>query len=83
MAADPAERLARDQNFFRQVNERIREIAGEHGSLEQEYLCECSDPACTGRISLTLGEYESIRSHPVRFVLVPGHRAGALERDPV
>jgi hypothetical protein len=77
---DHAERLAQNESFFRQVNERIREIAGRHDYVEQEFLCECADPACTERISLTVVEYEKIRSRPARFVLVPGHAAPEFER---
>jgi hypothetical protein len=75
-----AERLARNESFFRQVNERIRDIAGRHDYVEQEFLCECSDPACTERILLTVREYEDIRSRPARFVLVAGHTAPEIER---
>jgi hypothetical protein len=76
---DHADRLARNESFFRQVNERIREIAGRHDYVEQEFLCECSDPGCTQRIALTVREYEDIRSRPARFVLVPGHTAPEIE----
>jgi hypothetical protein len=76
---DRAERLARNESFFRQVNERIKEIAGRHDYAEQEFLCECADPGCTQRILLTVREYEHIRSKPTRFVLVPGHAAPAVE----
>jgi len=79
VAAQDPERLARNESFFRQVNERISEIAGGQEHTEQEFLCECADPACTDRISLTVGEYEAIRSRPARFVLVPGHTAPSVE----
>ena len=80
MTTDEAERLARNQSFFRQVNERIREITGEQGYVEQEFLCECADPGCTDRVALTVQEYEAIRTRPTRFVLVPGHNAPEFER---
>jgi len=76
---DNAQRLTRTEAFFRQVNERIREIAGEEESAVQEFLCECADPGCTDRISLTVGEYEEVRARPTRFVLVPGHTAPEIE----
>jgi hypothetical protein len=76
---DHVQRLARNESFFRQVNERIREIAGRHEYVEQEFLCECADPGCTQRISLSVREYEDIRSRPARFVLVPGHTAPEVE----
>jgi hypothetical protein len=73
------ERLAKNEAFFRQVNERIREIAGDDDWYIQEFLCECGDPACTERIPLTVGEYEQVRSSPRRFVLLPGHMAPEVE----
>lgn len=73
------ERLARNEAFFRQVNERIREIADEPESSRQEFLCECADATCTERISLRLRDYEAIRANPARFVLVPGHVAPEIE----
>src|SRR5712691_10330984 len=79
MTPDHAQRLARNESFFRQVNERIREITGNDGPVEQEFLCECADPGCTERITLTVQEYEEIRSRSTRFVLVPGHTAPEIE----
>jgi hypothetical protein len=37
------------------------------------YLCECGDDQCFERISLTQAEYETVRGHPARFVVVDGH----------
>src|SRR5437870_5728116 len=76
MANDQERRLARNEAFFRQVNE---EIAGENLDTRQEFLCECSDATCTERIELSLREYERIREGPARFVLVRGHSAPEIE----
>jgi hypothetical protein len=79
------ERLARNEAFFREVNERIHRVAdgftegrgeGEHG---YEFLCECSRTSCSERITLTLAEYEHVRAEGTRFVLVPGHELDAVE----
>ena len=37
------------------------------------YFCECDDPRCKAIISLSIGEYEAVRSKPTQFVVVPGH----------
>jgi hypothetical protein len=75
------ERLARNETFFREVNERIGDIADRlgHGGLPYDYLCECSDAACTERISLHQTEYEHVRADPTRFVLSPGHAMEEVE----
>ena len=75
------ERLAQNEAFFRDVNERIRGAAEGHPADEHvyEYLCECSDPSCVERIRLTTEEYEAVRSDPKRFALSPGHAIAAIE----
>ena len=74
------ERLAKNESFFRQVNERIKDVAdGFEGTQAYEFLCECSDPGCTERIELTRDEYESVREKPARFVLARGHAAPQIE----
>ena len=76
------ERLARNEDFFRSVNERIRDIADRHGSdlHDYEFLCECSDPACLERVTLSLDEYEAVRADATRFVLAEGHTDATIER---
>ena len=75
------ERLARNESFFREVNERIGDIADRLGGDDEtyEYLCECANPECTERIELTAAEYENVRGDGARFVLAPGHAMEELE----
>jgi hypothetical protein len=80
MEAGSVERLAKNESFFRQVNERIKDVANGFADDESyEFLCECSDPSCTARITLEPAEYEWVRANPARFVLAPGHAAPELE----
>ena len=80
MESGSVERLTKNESFFRQVNERIKDVAKGFADDESyEFLCECADPSCTARISLTLGEYEWIRANPARFVLAPDHAAPEIE----
>lgn len=82
MTESGEERLARNEAFFRQVNERINDVAGGIEAAVDapyEFLCECSDPSCTARITLTTAEYEQIRQSPRRFVLAPGHVSPEIE----
>jgi hypothetical protein len=67
------ERLAKNESFFRQVNERIREVGERFEGNSYEFLCECADPSCTKRLMLTVRQYEDVRGSPTRFALAPGH----------
>ncbi len=75
------ERLARNEAFFRDVNERIKDVANTLAGGDESYafLCECSDSACTERLQLTASEYEHVRAEGTRFVLAPGHADTDIE----
>jgi hypothetical protein len=62
---------ARNQALWREVNERIRLVA--EASEHMEFLCECAALDCSEMLNLTVGEYEHIRSSPVRFPVALGH----------
>ena len=65
-------RLAKNEAVFRAGNESIDKAAG--GRVEKvPYLCECGEKSCLARVTLTPAEYESVRAHPARFFVVPGH----------
>jgi hypothetical protein len=65
---------ARNQALFREVNERIAQIAERFGSDGQgSFLCECGNPKCTQAIRLSRDEYELIRAHANRFLIAPDH----------
>jgi hypothetical protein len=70
---------------FRNANDRIADLAREHGwRFPVPFLCECSEQRCFARIELTLEEYEQVRSHPQRYLTLPGHKvvgAFLIERD--
>jgi hypothetical protein len=70
------ERAARNESAFRVANEGLEEKAAElgFGAARTPYLCECEDPMCTKVIELTHEQYESVRAHPKRFVMVAGHQ---------
>ena len=81
-AMDPRqERLARNEALFRDVNERVREIAAVHGDDDHvyEFYCECSNADCTFQLRATLAEYEAVRAHPARFIVAPKHSMPEIE----
>lgn len=74
-------RAASSESTIRDVNEGI-----ERGQWPGEedtpvgFRCECAQLGCNQLIELSVREYEDIRAHPRRFVVVPGHEAPDVER---
>jgi hypothetical protein len=74
------QRAAANEATIRDVNEGI-----ERGQWPGEedapvgFRCECARLGCNQLIELSVREYEYIRAHPRRFVLVPGHQLPEVE----
>jgi hypothetical protein len=68
-------RAAKNQSLFRTVNERLQGLAETFQFITEHtsFTCECADPSCIAPMLMTLGEYESIRSDPNRFAVLPDH----------
>ena len=78
---DFAERATRNEEVFREVNERIEEGAAQHAvSGSQPFHCECSRASCLETIELTPARYEAIVRERYHFVVVPGHEQPEIER---
>src|SRR5213592_41846 len=78
---DREERIAHNEILFREVNERIEKLqAGEGSEGRFDFLCECGEKECIAAVSLTLAEYEALRSDPTQFVVVPGHTDPSIEQ---
>jgi hypothetical protein len=73
------ERLARNQVLFREVNERLSEVALAGGG-PADYLCECSRMDCAATIELARQEYERVRAFSNLFVIAVGHEIPEIER---
>jgi hypothetical protein len=74
------ERRATTEALFRDVNERIAESAEPVDPRTPEsFVCECSDPNCTHRVSASLREYEEVRAEPTTFLVAPGHEEDDIE----
>jgi hypothetical protein len=79
------ERLAGNEALFREVNERVAEVAEHFIEVEThsdpvEFNCECGSADCTEQMAMTLHEYEAVRAAPNRFAVVPGHELPEIER---
>jgi hypothetical protein len=75
-------RKARNENWFREVNERLEDRASDQsaGGRSFEIVCECDREDCTERITISFAAYESIRAEGRTFLVVAGHSDQAIER---
>jgi len=74
-------RIGMNEAVFREVNERIEDLA-EAFKLEGEpldLLCECGDPNCVQRITMSRSDYEKLRSDSLQFAVSPGHEVTEAE----
>jgi len=76
-----AERLARNELLYRNVNERLKELGEGFSGVAKTavFVCECGLVECTERVSLTLAEYEEVRSEPTHFAVKLGHEMPEME----
>ena len=79
------ERLAGNEALFREVNERIAEVAEHFVEVEStadpvKFTCECGNPTCTEHVAMTLVEYEAVRAVPTHFAVVAGHELPEIEQ---
>jgi hypothetical protein len=76
------ERIGVNEAVFREVNERIEDVAGSVGLESQvlDLVCECGNGGCVQRISMSSQEYEVLRSVSNHFAVVPGHEYLDVER---
>jgi hypothetical protein len=72
------ERLAANEELFRDVNERIAELTDKWGG-QLDLICECANPECTQRLNLTVPEYEQLRQNAHHFAVLPGHEIPDIE----
>jgi hypothetical protein len=70
-------RMAANEAFFRELNERLEERTPD--SELSVIVCECADEDCAQRLTLSRSEYEAVRSDPTQFVVAHGHVATQIE----
>ena len=78
------ERLAGNEALFREVNERVAEVATHFVEVETRgeqinFACECGRADCAEPIAMTLVEYEAVRAEPTHFAVVPEHEQIDIE----
>jgi hypothetical protein len=78
-----ASRVAKNESFFREVNEHINDLADgfwDSRDERQRFVCECDRADCSQGIELSLDEYSGVRANDVHFAVSPGHVDSANER---
>ena len=77
-----AVRKGANEDWFREVNERLERRAADKASSEGpfEIICECAREECTERIPISFPEYEAVRARSRTFAVVPGHHDPSCER---
>jgi hypothetical protein len=72
------ERLAGNENLFRNVNERIVEL-GDQWDGTYDLVCECVDTNCMGVMRVDTEDYERLRLTTGRFAVLSGHERPEIE----
>jgi hypothetical protein len=76
-----ADRAARNEEVFRDVNERIEQGAEQHGvEAPLSFHCECGQASCVTTIDVAPAEYERVVRERYHFILIPGHEQPEIER---
>jgi hypothetical protein len=77
------ERFAANEALFREVNERVAELASQYVGSEPgnaiDFTCECGRAECSETMMMTIVEYEAIRAHSTCFGVVPQHEQPEIE----
>jgi hypothetical protein len=71
--------MAQNEALARRINDRIEYQRPRNGESADSFICECVRVDCGGVLELSIGEYARVRSHPRRFVVLPGHEEAAVE----
>ena len=79
--SDRSERVGVNEALFREVNERIEDLQSELGQRPQfEIVCECGDPTCVERFTISADDYTALRQDVHHFGVLAGHEQPEVER---
>jgi hypothetical protein len=71
---------AAHQLIRREVNEQIKLLHDRFRRTDAlDLFCECGRGSCSARFRVPIPEYERVRRHPSRFLVVEGHAAREAE----
>ena len=75
------ERVGLNEAFFREVNERVKEVNETFSTLTGtgDFVCECGEATCVERIHVPMEDFSRIREDAALFAIVPGHEQPDVE----
>lgn len=80
MKRDLQRRIAANEAAFRKVNDSI--ASGQWPGEEDApvaFRCECARLGCNELLEVSMREYEGVRAHPRRFLVLAGHEFPDVE----
>jgi hypothetical protein len=74
-------RIGLNEAVFREVNERIKDLADAFGLNEDvlDLVCECGNAGCVEQIRMSPADYQAMREDPTLFAVHPGHEIREVE----
>lgn len=74
------ERLVENEKTFRSANDVLaKAVEQSPDATVIPFLCECADDLCLDRVELTSAQYQDVRAHRDRFVIIAGHLQAEAE----
>jgi hypothetical protein len=77
---DREQRIIENEKLFREVNERVAQMAPGFSGPDPVWVCECGDETCFEKVRIPLADYQEIRARNDRFFVKPGHEKVDVER---
>jgi hypothetical protein len=74
--APRAKRIEQTERLFRAIND---ELARQDGNGQVDYVCECGNPLCAERISLTVDVLGRLHAEKDLYVVLAGHEIPDVE----
>jgi CheY-like chemotaxis protein len=65
--------------FSRSVNDDLIRLSAAHGGIRR-IVCECSRPRCDELLDVMIADYDAVRAHPTRLLVVAGHELASVQR---
>jgi two-component system chemotaxis response regulator CheY len=66
--------------FYRALNDDLVRLSRPAQGGVRLIVCECSRPDCAEALEVTDAEYDAVRAHATRFIVVPGHELAGVQR---
>lgn len=68
-------RIAENETRFREINETLQRGLAQlpPDPRPVAVVCECGTRTCEATVAVTTTEYEDVRAHPHRFLVIAGH----------